>query len=196
MRIGIHTSTAGSLERAALKAHELGANCFQIFSASPRMWRAGVPDPLQVKLLRRARERYDLTPLAVHAGYLINLASLDPLIRGKSIEAFRGELDRAGMIGAEYLVVHPGNAKGQSMEEAIAAFVLGLKDGRGIRARPGGHGAAREHRGRGRADRREARGVRARSATWPANWSNNPSAIVSTRATCLPPASRSAAARR
>jgi deoxyribonuclease-4 len=62
--LGIHTFTAGSLEKAALKAAELGANTFQIFSASPRMWRARLPDPVQVKLLQAARERFDLLPLA------------------------------------------------------------------------------------------------------------------------------------
>ena len=88
MRIGIHTSTAGSLEKAALKAHELGANTFQIFSASPRMWRAKPPDPAQVVLLKQARERFDLTPLVIHDSYLINMASEDSVIRHKSIEGF------------------------------------------------------------------------------------------------------------
>ena len=45
MRLGIHTFTSGGLERAALTAAELGANTFQIFSSSPRMWRASLPDP-------------------------------------------------------------------------------------------------------------------------------------------------------
>ena len=90
---------AGSLEGAALEAAELGANTFQIFSASPRMWQARRPDPGQVKLLQRARERFDLHPLAIHANYLVNLASVDPVIRPKSIAAFRGELERAALIG-------------------------------------------------------------------------------------------------
>ena len=64
MRIGIHTSIANSLESAALKAHELGANCFQIFSASPRMWRAVPPDSLDIERLNEARRRFDLNPLA------------------------------------------------------------------------------------------------------------------------------------
>ena len=128
VRIGIHTSIAGSLERAALKAHDLGANCFQIFSASPRMWRASAPDATQVKLLKAARERYDLTPLAVHVSYLVNLASLDPVVRGKSIDGFAGELSRAEAIGAEYLVTHPGVARNCTVEQGIAAFVLGLKE--------------------------------------------------------------------
>jgi hypothetical protein len=66
LRIGIHTSTAGSLEKAAIKANELGANTFQIFSASPRMWRARTPDPERIKLLNDCRAKYDLTPLVTH----------------------------------------------------------------------------------------------------------------------------------
>lgn len=92
------------------------------------MWRAAPPDPGEIRLLRAARERHDLNPLAIHAGYLINLASSDPVIRAKSIEAFHGELQRAALIGAEYLVLHPGSARERPAEEGIAAFVLGLRD--------------------------------------------------------------------
>jgi deoxyribonuclease IV len=92
------------------------------------MWRARAPDGAQVKLLKAARERFDLHPLAIHVNYLINLASIDAVIRAKSVTAFRGELDRAALIGAEYLVLHPGNYKGRSVEEGIASFVLGLKE--------------------------------------------------------------------
>jgi deoxyribonuclease-4 len=128
LRLGIHTFTEGSLEKAALKAAELGANTFQIFSASPRMWRARDTDPRQIALLRAARERFDLRPLAVHVNYLVNLASIDPVIREKSIACFRGELVRASAIGADYLVLHPGNYRGQLVDEGIAAFALGLRD--------------------------------------------------------------------
>ncbi|HXE11091.1 MAG TPA: deoxyribonuclease IV [Bryobacteraceae bacterium] len=129
MRIGIHTSTAGSLEKSALKAHELGANTFQIFSASPRMWRAKNPDPTQVKLLQRAREQYDLQPLVIHDSYLINLASEDQVIRSKSIEAFTGEIERAIVIGADYLVAHPGNYKDLTREQGILNVAEGLAKG-------------------------------------------------------------------
>ena len=135
MRIGIHTSIAGSLEKAALKAAELGANTFQIFSASPRMWRASMPAKAEIAALRRVRERLDLRPLAIHVNYLINLASLDPVIRPRSIAAFQGELERADAIGAEYLVTHPGSYKGQPLEQALAAFALGLAEAAGGHAR-------------------------------------------------------------
>ena len=92
------------------------------------MWRAKPPDTHQVRLLRAAREKHDLHPLAIHVNYLINLASLDPVIRAKSIDAFRGELERAHTIGADYLVLHPGSYRNITAEEGVAAFVLGLRD--------------------------------------------------------------------
>jgi deoxyribonuclease-4 len=128
LRLGIHTSTAASLENAALHAAELGANTFQIFSSSPRMWRARPADPGQIELLKAARERFDLNPLVIHVSYLVNLASADPVIRAKSIAAFRGELERAAAIGAEYLVLHPGSYRGRSVEEGIADFVAALRE--------------------------------------------------------------------
>jgi len=92
------------------------------------MWRASAPDALDVKRMRAARERFDLNPLVIHTNYLANLASLDPEVRVKSVASFRGELERALVIGAEYLVLHPGNYKGQPLEQGIAAFVLGLAE--------------------------------------------------------------------
>jgi deoxyribonuclease-4 len=126
VRIGLHTSIAGALERSALKAAELGANTFQIFSSSPRQWKASVPSLPAIRLFQAAREKYDLYPLAIHDNYLINLASAHEKIRKLSIEAFRGELERAVAIGAEYLIAHPGNYKGHTVEQGIMHFLEGV----------------------------------------------------------------------
>jgi deoxyribonuclease-4 len=126
LRIGIHTSTSGSLEKAAIKAHELGANTFQIFSASPRMWRARTPDAEQIKLLNDCRTQYDLTPLVIHGSYLINLGAPPSLTRERSIAALMGELERALLIGAEYLVIHPGSYRGLTVEEGIRNVAEGM----------------------------------------------------------------------
>jgi deoxyribonuclease-4 len=92
------------------------------------MWRAGLPDPGDVKRFRDARAHFDLAPLAIHTNYLVNLASRDQVIRERSITSFRGELDRAATIGAEYLVLHPGSFKGQTLEQGIVAFASGLAE--------------------------------------------------------------------
>jgi deoxyribonuclease-4 len=114
------------LEKAALTAARIGATTFQIFSASPRMWRAGVPDPNEVRRLRAAREKHDLHPLVIHDNYLINMASCGEELRAKSVAAFRGEIERALAIGAEYLVAHPGNCKGHTVEMGIYTFCRSL----------------------------------------------------------------------
>jgi len=136
MRIGIHTSTSGALVNAARKAAELGANCFQIFSASPRMWRATPPQAAQVALMKAVRAEHDLRPLAIHDSYLINLAAADLGVRAKSIAAFRAELTRAIAIGAEYLVLHPGSAKGHAgVEQALETLAGSLEQAaRGLKA--------------------------------------------------------------
>src|SRR5258706_16116752 len=41
LRIGIHTSIAGSYVNALEAARKLGCNALQVFSASPRMWQGG-----------------------------------------------------------------------------------------------------------------------------------------------------------
>ena len=128
MRLGLHTSISKSLENAAIKAAEVGANTFQIFSASPRMWRASPPAPSAVQLLQRARERYDLAPLVIHDNYLINMASCSEPLRLQSTAAFRGEIERALAIGADYLVAHPGNCKGHSVEQGIYTVVRSLAE--------------------------------------------------------------------
>ena len=116
------------MENAALKAAKLGANTFQIFSASPRMWRARALEAFHVKRFRAAREHFGLSPLAIHVNYLVNLAAVEPVVRAKSIAAFRGELERAAAIGAEFLVLHCGSYRGRSVEEAIASFAVALRD--------------------------------------------------------------------
>lgn len=135
MRIGIHTSIAGGLDKAALRAKELGANAFQIFSASPRMWRQGPLDTEAAGRLKEARERLDLRPLVVHDSYLINMAAGDTAQRERSVPAFRAEIERCLAMGAEYLVLHPGSYKGQSVEQGIATLAESLIEAaRGLRS--------------------------------------------------------------
>ncbi len=126
MKVGVHTSIAGALENAPLHAHRIGCDTFQMFSANPRGWRAHRPTAEECRRFRAVRERYGLGPVVIHDNYLINLAAPDPAIRRHSIAAFRGELERALALGAEYLVTHPGSAKDSSAEQAIENCIASL----------------------------------------------------------------------
>ena len=118
-RIGVHLGTAGGASNAIERAHEIGANTLQIFTSSPRMWRAPKVDPKQAARMRELRQKYDVGPLVIHTSYLVNVCSQSSDIRQKSVEAFRGEIERALDYGAEYLVLHPGSWKGMTRDEGL-----------------------------------------------------------------------------
>jgi deoxyribonuclease-4 len=118
-RIGVHLGTAGGASNAVERAREIGANTFQIFSSSPRMWRAPKVDPEQAERMRELRAKHDVGPLVIHTSYLVNVCSQSGEIRQKSVDAFRGEIERALAWGAEYLVLHPGSWKGLTREEGL-----------------------------------------------------------------------------
>jgi deoxyribonuclease-4 len=118
-RIGIHLSTAGGVFTAAERAHEVGASTFQIFTSSPRMWRAAKPQAEHCARMRQLRELYGIAPAVVHASYLINMCSQNEDVLKKSTIALRGEVERALAIGAEFLVLHPGSWKGMTREEGL-----------------------------------------------------------------------------
>jgi deoxyribonuclease IV len=118
-RIGIHLGTAGGASNAVPHAREIGANTFQIFSSSPRMWRAPKVDPKQAARMKELRVKLDVGPLVIHTSYLVNVCSQSDEVREKSIDAFRGEIERALTFGAEYLVLHPGSWKGLTRDEGL-----------------------------------------------------------------------------
>src|SRR5271165_763721 len=126
-RIGIHTSTAGGVHNAAERAYRLGCNTLQIFSSSPRQWQPYGTKAQDVADMIRLRARYDLRPLVVHANYLVNLAGGNPEFHAKSIAAFRGEIERALALQAEYLVLHPGSFRGGSREEGLQRAALAIE---------------------------------------------------------------------
>jgi deoxyribonuclease-4 len=125
VRIGIHTSIAGSYLNALESARKLGCNALQIFSASPRMWQGGparIPD-LDAAGFRARREELRLGPLVIHANYLINLAAAQPMLRTRSIQAFHDEIVRAVALGADFLVVHPG-ARGEGGAAQVISTII------------------------------------------------------------------------
>ena len=115
----MHLGTAGGASNAVERAREIGANTLQIFSSSPRMWRAPKVDPKQADRMRELRAKHDVGPLVIHTSYLVNVCSQTVEIREKSVAAFRGEIERALVLGAEYLVLHPGSWKGLTREEGL-----------------------------------------------------------------------------
>lgn len=118
-RIGVHVGTAGGCWTAVERAAAAGANTFQMFSASPRMWKASPVKPEDAAKMQSLRAAQDVGPVAIHASYLINLCSQTESVRENSTAAFRGEVERALALSAEYLVLHPGSWKGLTREQGL-----------------------------------------------------------------------------
>src|SRR5258708_7059537 len=129
LRIGIHTSIAGSYLNALESARKLGCNALQIFSASPRMWQGGsarIPD-VDAQAFRGRRGELRLGPLVIHANYLINLASAPRMLQTRSIQALQDEIVRALALGADFLVVHPGARGEATTGQAISTIIESVK---------------------------------------------------------------------
>ena len=135
MLIGAHVSTAGGLDRAIERGTELGCESIQIFHQSPRMWRPTKYGPEDFAAFREAMDGSPVEAVVIHAVYLINCATKDKELRGKSLASLTHALRIGDGIGARGVVLHPGAQKGEplgpSMKRAAKVIAAALKDSEG-----------------------------------------------------------------
>jgi deoxyribonuclease-4 len=108
--LGAHVSTAGGCRNAPQRAADIGATAIQIFTKQPNRWAEVTLNDEECDLYRGAFHTHGVAYATAHDSYLINLATPDPVLRDRSLAAFRGELLRANRLGLDALVTHPGNA--------------------------------------------------------------------------------------
>lgn len=125
--MGVHTSIAGGISRSIERAAQLNCNTIQIFSHSPRQWKKTRIPAAEVNQFAELRQKYDISPVFVHASYLINLASLSSVVVKKSMDLLSYEMENADMIGAEYVVVHTGSASGEDKKRAREKAAMALQ---------------------------------------------------------------------
>jgi len=123
--IGAHVSTAGGIHNAPINAHEIGANCFALFTRNPRAWHSS---PLKKENVVAFRE--NITQIAIdpqyilpHDSYLINIGSPKEDIRAKSVAALRDEVARASEIGVMGVNFHPGAHLNMISKEQCIAHI-------------------------------------------------------------------------
>jgi deoxyribonuclease-4 len=126
-RIGFHAPIKGGLHNALIRVKELDCQTVQIFSRNPRGWAAKPLTSTDIALFKRTRRQTKISPVVIHANYLINLAAADPLLLQKSRESFREELERGLLLGADYVVVHPGSSRGSCEADGLATCAASLR---------------------------------------------------------------------
>jgi deoxyribonuclease-4 len=109
--IGAHVSTAGGIERAPLRAQELGANAFALFTKNQRQWHARPLDPQSCEAFRVncAAAGIAADYILPHDSYLINLGHPDADKLATSRTSFRQEMERCAQLGLRLLNFHPGS---------------------------------------------------------------------------------------
>ncbi len=123
MKLGLHLSIIGSIDRAIDRAVERGCNALQIFSRNPRGWRYKEMSPKEVKNFRTKRENSNIWSIFIHTPYLLNLASSKEDVYAKSVKALREELCRADILGVPFVVTHLGSHLGRGKREGFRRIV-------------------------------------------------------------------------
>ena len=107
--LGAHVSSQGGVAMAPARGGSLRATAIQLFTKTPNQWRERVLVAEQIERFRQEVARHRLEAVVSHDSYLINLASPDPILRARSMESFRHELQRSQALGLRAVVSHPGN---------------------------------------------------------------------------------------
>jgi deoxyribonuclease IV len=124
MHLGGHCS--GGIKKALDNAHAFGMDSVQLFAQSPRTWRFPDHDPADLEAFRKRREELGMGAVAIHAVYLLNLASPKADFYEKSVETLRKTVDAGCAIGAEAVVFHVGSHQGAGFEAALERVVPAL----------------------------------------------------------------------
>ncbi len=128
IKIGAHVSTAGGLHKACERAEAIGANCIQIFGSTPRSFKVAFPDKTETERFKSERKKKGIGPVYLHAPYLINLATPDKVLLGKSVKLLSDHFKIAEAIGAEGIIFHIGSTLGKlSADEAEQQVAAAMK---------------------------------------------------------------------
>ena len=121
MKVGLHVSISGSIDKAVDNATALKCTAFQIFTRNPRGWAAKNlvledVDSFKKKLVASKIDRY---AICAHMPYLPNLSSSKKDLYKKSLNTFVNEVKRSAMLGVPQLVIHLGSHLGAGMQVGI-----------------------------------------------------------------------------
>lgn len=127
MRIGRHMPTNANPVKAANQAQEIGCQAIQIFASNPTAWTPTQGGEEACLAFAEAARALDLSPVVLHAPYLINLAAPDETVWEKSVALLRWTLQRGALLGASFVVFHVGSHKGSGIEAGVERVVKAIE---------------------------------------------------------------------
>lgn len=123
--IGAHVSASGGVEQAVLRAVDIDANAFALFTKNQRQWKA---PPLKAETIEKFKRfcqvhHFTADQILPHDSYLINLGSPEMEGLEKSRAAFIDEMERANQLGLKLLNFHPGSHLNKISEQDCLARI-------------------------------------------------------------------------
>ena len=119
MQLGAHVSTSGGIHTAIDRVEVIGGESVQVFTQSPRAWRPTNHDPATFERFKERRAEAGIGGVLCHAVYLVNLASPDDEVYGKSVAALVNTVEVACGIDADGVVFHVGSHLGAGFEAGL-----------------------------------------------------------------------------
>jgi len=123
LKLGLHISISGTIDKSVDRAYEKGCNTFQIFTRNPRGWRSRELREEEVEAFIEKVKAYGMDPVFGHMPYLPNLASPREDVYKKSVNSLISELNRCWKLKIPYLVTHLGSHLGAGKEEGFRRII-------------------------------------------------------------------------
>ena len=126
--LGAHLSISDGLDKAIMHGEEIGCTAIQFFTKSNRQWNTRPLEQEEIQKFKKtvAHSTIETNNIVVHASYLINIASPDPVIHERSISALMVELERCHLLDVSLLVIHPGSHTGSGEEAGIERIITSI----------------------------------------------------------------------
>ena len=117
--LGSNVSTVGGLLRGLQNGQEWECACIQIYLTLSRRWTVAPLQPEFCTEFQKAWSATDIRAVVAHVPFLVNLASPDATVHERSIERLATEVHHASTLGVQYVVLHPGSARGSDRAAAV-----------------------------------------------------------------------------
>lgn len=132
MKLGCHVSNAGKdmLLGSVNEAVSYGANGFMVYLGAPQnSYRKDISELKIPEFKARLQELGMFTDdVIVHAPYIINLAQDDDVKRQFAIDFIVREIKTMDIMGAKYLVIHPGAYLELGLEKGLLKITASIKE--------------------------------------------------------------------
>lgn len=127
MLIGAHVSASGGVSKAVKRAQDIGAECFQIFAASPRSWSSKPIEEKEADAFIRLSDETGMGPAAIHAKYLVALGTDNEELFERSVNALSQDMITANRLKALGVIFHPASHRGRGFDAVFDQFVQAIR---------------------------------------------------------------------